>query len=512
METQTHDSAARSTPFQEAAAAWKQQDYQKTIEILTRAIQLQPTNSRLLLNLAEAYGRRFEYQQAERHLEIAVSMAVNKTNTLVESGRRCERFGQPRMANRYFKRAAEYPNVDPSVLVALAEFEEGNSRTETALDFLERALKLEPNHPGALLARSRLYRLSGELEKGERLLRSLLAKPSGETAIKACYELGTNLDRQGNYDQAMQAFLEAKALLRPASMEYVEKLKTIHADIRKTEEAVTASMLNRWRATGAELEPPRRLALLCGHPRSGTTLLEQVLDTHPSVVATDETSILLGEAYPTLTKGFAPNATVPQILEAASVSSLQHARANYFRFVESFSGENIGDRLLVDKNPALDAHIPIVVRIFPEALFLVAIRDPRDVCLSCFMLALPPGQMSAYYLSLEATAAQYALIMGVSRAIRSRLPNPQMDVRYEDLVADLEDVSRRVLGFLGVEWNPSVLHFDHHARTKLLRCAVDEAVAKPIFTNSVGRWRHYEKYLVPCLEQLEPFIKEFGYN
>ena len=102
METQTHDSAARSTPFQEAAAAWKQQDYQKTIEILTRAIQLQPTNSRLLLNLAEAYGRRFEYQQAERHLEIAVSMAVNKTNTLVESGRRCERFGQPRMANRYF--------------------------------------------------------------------------------------------------------------------------------------------------------------------------------------------------------------------------------------------------------------------------------------------------------------------------------------------------------------------------------------------------------------------------
>jgi len=125
---------------------------------------------------------------------------------------------------------------------------------------------------------------------------------------------------------------------------------------------------------------------------------------------------------------------------------------------------------------------------------------------------LPPGQLSALYLSLEGTAAQYALIMGVSRAIRSRLPSPQMEVRYEDVVADLEGNSRRVLRFLGVEWDQSVLRFDDHAKTKLLRCAIDEAVAKPIFTSSIGRWRHYQKYLDPCLKQLKPFIKAFGYE
>jgi hypothetical protein len=295
-------------------------------------------------------------------------------------------------------------------------------------------------------------------------------------------------------------------------MEYAEELKTVHADIRKTEETVTASMLKRWHAAGAELQPARRLALLCGHPRSGTTLLEQVLDTHPSILAADETSILLGEAYPVLAKGCASTATVTQVLESASLSSLQQARADYFRLTESFSGQTIGNRLLVDKNPALDVHIPIVARIFPEASFLVAIRDPRDVCLSCFMLPLPPGQMSAYYLSLEATAAQYALIMGVSRAIRSKLPNEQMEVRYEEMVTDLGGATRRVLRFLGVEWNSQVLRFYDHAKTKPLRCAIDDSVAKPIFSSSVSRWRNYHKYLAPCLEQLAPFIKAFGYD
>jgi Tfp pilus assembly protein PilF len=513
METQSPvPSRPRTKSFQEAAEAWRRQDYQKTIELLTHASQEQPTNSKLLLNLGEAYGRRFEYQEAERFLEKAVTVASNKVETLAEAGRRCQRFGQPGMGNRYFTRAAEHPDVSPWVLVALAEFEEGHSRIEAALSFLDRAFELEPNYPCALLVRARLHRLSGELEDGERLLRSLLPRTSGETSIKAWYELGTTLDRQGSYDQAMQAFLQAKALLRPSSTEYADGLKKMYASFRALEATVSAATLKRWFAVSAELKPPRRWALLCGHPRSGTTLLEQVLDAHPDILATDETSILLGEAYGSLSRGFPENTPTVEILESASISALQQSRAEYFRLTESFSGKTIGNRLLIDKNPAMDVHIPSVTRIFPEAAFLVAIRDPRDICLSCFMLPLPPGQLSAPYLNLEGTALQYASVMGFSRAIRSKLPSPQMEVRYEDVVGDLEGASRRVLSFLGVEWNPEVLRFDDHAKTKLLRCAIDEAVAKPIFTSSVGRWRHYQKYLEPYLEHLGPFIKAFGYD
>src|SRR5207302_1079154 len=144
---------------------------------------------------------------------------------------------------------------------------------------VERALDSEPGYSDALLVRARLHRLGGELEKGEGVLRILLPKALGETSIKAWYELGTNLDRQGSYDAAMAAFRQAKALLQPSTMPYLAELEALRARVC-SEETVSADSLRRWLAAGEELGP-RRFALLCGHPRSGTTLLELVLDAHP---------------------------------------------------------------------------------------------------------------------------------------------------------------------------------------------------------------------------------------
>src|SRR4051812_14171693 len=123
---------------------------------------------------------------------------------MADAGRRCVRFAKPDMGNRFFTRAADHADVNPFVLVTLAEFEEGHSRLDSALRFLDRALAMQPGHPAALLVRSRVHRISGELERGESLLRSLLAKPESNTSAMAWYELGTNLDRQGSYDDAMK--------------------------------------------------------------------------------------------------------------------------------------------------------------------------------------------------------------------------------------------------------------------------------------------------------------------
>jgi tetratricopeptide (TPR) repeat protein len=502
----------RPNAFQEASEAWRQRDYQKTIELLKRATEQQPGNLKLLLNLGEAYGLRYEYEQAGLWLDQAVTVAPNKARALSEAGRRCQRFRQPALANRYFRRAAEQPDVSPAIWVALSEFEEGHSRVDAALAFLQRALDMQPDDAAALVVRARLHRACGELEQGEKVLRSALQRAVGEVAARAWYELGTNLDRQGSYDQAMQAFLQAKALIRPGTAECTAELRNAFAEFRALEQSVSGDLLRRWVAAGAALRPQRRFAFLCGHPRSGTTLLEQVLDSHRDILATDETPILFGEVYQALSKRCPATASVVEVLESASLDALRKARADYFRFTEAFIGRSIGDRLLIDKNPAMDVRMPIVARIFPEAAFLVALRDPRDVCLSCFMLPLTTGEMGALYLSLEETVAHYVSVMGFSSTMRLKLPNPQLEVRYEDVVADLESASRRVLRFLGVDWDPEVLRFDDHAKRRLLRCAVDEAVAKPIFKSSIGRWRHYQKHLEPNLPTLEPFITAFGYG
>jgi len=233
---------------------------------------------------------------------------------------------------------------------------------------------------------------------------------------------------------------------------------------------------------------------------------------HPQIVSAEETHILHDEAYLPLTRGFTETTSLLQVLEAAAPSQLRRSRENYFRFTELFLGKSLGEKLLIDKNPALNVLIPAVVRIFPEANFLVALRDPRDVCLSCFMQHLTLNPVSSAYLTLEGTVTQYASVMGFWRAMLPRMRNPWLEMRYEDLVEDLPLTARRALDFLGVEWDSRVLQFHEHARTKPVRSPSYADVGKPLFKSAIGRWRNYQKYLEPFQEKLASFVRAYGYE
>ena len=409
--------------FQEAAEAWKRQDYQQTIETLERAARLDPANAGIQLDLGRAYGLRYDYGQAERAFEKAVRVAIRRVDVLKEAGRRCQEFGNYEMAKRYFEGASQQSGATADVFVALAELSERHARLPEATELAERALKLDAAHPAARLVRARLDRLAGRLIEAENRVRALLNSGGVDPWLRArgWYELGEILDRSARYDEAMEAWLEAKALVRPAALNHAATLRRIQARVREMEESISASVLERWWKAAEALPPRWRFAILCGHPRSGTTLLEQVLDSHPEVISAEETHILHDEAYLPLSRGFAPEASLLEVLESAPVSRLRQSRADYFRFTELFLGKAIGDRMLVDKNPALNVMIPAAVRIFPEAKLLIALRDPRDVCLSCFMQPLSPNPVSSAYLSLEGTVTQYLSVMGFWRALLPRL-------------------------------------------------------------------------------------------
>jgi len=167
---------------------------------------------------------------------------------------------------------------------------------------------------------------------------------------------------------------------------------------------------------------------------------------------------------------------------------------------------------LVDKNPDNTRMIPAYLRIFPETKFLIALRDPRDVVLSCFMQAQPLNGATAADLSLAGAAERYADTMSLWRTLAPLMAGHFLEVRYEDMVEDLESVARKSLDFLGVTWDAKVLGFDEHARKKLVRSPTYADVTQPVYKRAVGRWQHYQKYLEPHLEKLEPFVKAFGYE
>jgi tetratricopeptide (TPR) repeat protein len=500
--------------LQAAAEAESRRDLQQCSELLERAGRLMPAYPVIPLQLGRIHGLRYDYAAAEQSFEQALRLAQRKTLMLTAIADASLSFRRMEIAERYLRRSLVEPDVTPEVCVKLAELYERMRRLPEAEPFIERALQLAPAHPAAMLVRARLERLAGRLSAGERLLLSFINQPVPDVWVhaQAWYELGNNLDRQAKYDDAMAAFLEAKALLRPPTGVSPVELKSVHARLKQMESHLTTELFQRWQDEAAELRPRHRMALLCGYARSGTTLLEQVLDAHPDIVSAEETEVFVDDAFAPLKRQSPPDAHILPILEAAGVPALQQARAAYFRSMELSIGSPIGDRLLLDKNPMLTFLIPAFARIFPETKLLVALRDPRDVVLSRFMQALPPGPLSAIFLTLEGTIEDYVAVMSTWRTVAPIVPYPSLQVRYEDIVENLESVARKTLEFLDVPWNAGVLGFYEHARQKTVRSPTYADVARPVFKTAVGRWRNYRKYLEPHLERLEPFVKAFGYE
>jgi tetratricopeptide (TPR) repeat protein len=500
--------------LQEAKAAWERRDFQQGFDLLERAHRLDPANPRILMQLGQAYGRRYDYAAAERCFEKAVRLEPKKAEILVTVGRIFVDFARPQPAERFLQQALAQPDATADTAARLAELYERLHRPDDAAALVERALHLNDACPLARLTQARLHRQAGRLAEAEQVLRPVRTAADREFRIRGFYELGAIHDRQGRYDEAMSAFLEAKALLQPDAPPLLAQVQVIIKYFDEMRDSVSTGIMARWFDSRRELlQPARRLALLAGHARSGTTLLEQVLDSHPDIVSAEETSIFHEDAYVTLRRHLPPETSMLAGLDTASVETLRQARERYFQSMSLWLGQPPGERLLIDKNPSLQVLIIAFIRIFPEARLIVALRDPRDIVLSCFMmLHYPLSTASVTFLNLGDTVSAYAHVMGVWQTLKPLVKNPWLEVRYEDMVENLESVARKTLDFLGVPWDARVLGFDEHARQKMVRSPTYADVAQPVYQRARGRWRHYQKYLEPYLEKLEPFVKAYGYE
>jgi Tfp pilus assembly protein PilF len=498
---------------QAAEQAWHDREMEKCNELLERASRLAPADVGLLLQLGRIYGIRYNYAAAEDCFEKAIRLTPKKAEVLSAVALQSRDFYDTRLTERYARRALSEKDATPDALAKLAETLERLRRTEEAGNLVDRALQQDPHQPLALLVLARLAQQGKQLEKAEEILRSGLAKAPDEIKVKMYYELAAILDRQKRHDEAMSALLEAKAFLRRTSAPFFEHWQRSRKHAAQMREQLSAELFQQWSASADQLQPHHRLAFLCGHPRSGTTLLEQVLDSHSEIVSAEETTHFNDYVYAPLQRRHPKGAPIVQVLSQTPPEVLRSVRSDYFRASELCLGKDFRNEILIDKNPSLTLLIPPVARVFPEARFLIALRDPRDVCLSCFMQPFVPiQQVSSAYLSLETTADEYVALMSMWKTVAPLMKNPFLEVRYEDMVEDLEPVARRALEFLGVNWDERVLGFDTHARGKVVRSPTYADVTQKVFKRARGRWLNYQKYLEPHLSKLEPFVKTLGYE
>jgi tetratricopeptide (TPR) repeat protein len=498
----------------EASEAWRQQDYPKSISLLELAVRKEPSNPSLQLNLARAHGLRYDYPAVERCLEKALQLSQGSVQMIEEAAGICSTFKDLGPMLSYLERASQKKGVSLGALISLADIYLLDERIDEAAEIIERAARMDAKDPRVLLKQAVLKRQRGQTDEAQSQFRDLLGNSAADTLtrVRAAYALAGILDAAGQYDEAMTGLLEAKAIQRAQAAPLAAPLQQMQKLNQEMARSITSAILDRWRADSVRLQPPRRIALLGGHPRSGTTLLEQALDAHSDIISLEETSLIHDEIYRPMARDFPPGAGIFQMLDSAPPSVLGHLRENYYSCAERLLRQPIGGRLLLDKNPGLNVMVPVLVRVFPETKFLVALRDPRDVVMSCFMQALTLTPASSAYLTLADTVSQYANVMEFWRAMLPRLGEQALCVRYEAMVADLPAVARSVLGFLGVGFEDDVLKFYEHARAKRVNSPSCAEVRKPLYRTAVGRWRNYEKYLEPYMPGLEPFLKEWNYQ
>ncbi len=497
-----------------AMKAWKDAQFDKSIELFERARKIHPNRVEILLDLGRAYGMRYRYEEAEACFSQALKLSPNNAKTLRVLGENYRTLARFPRASECLTRALTCQPRDVEALISLAEVSERLHRLDDAAEAIDRVLALDPGHTTALFLQAKLARRAGDSERAENLLRDQLSRPTKllEPRWRGWYELASVLDKQERYEEAFQALEKAKRVLQKAGKQVRGGADLVEQNNREMLEHLTEEHLERWREDQDTLGAPEQLALLCGHPRSGTTLIEQVLDSHPGLVSADETTIMSDDVYIAL-GDLLPEAVNPaDRLDVASVEMLSGVRSNYLRYSEAFLGQAMNGRMLLDKNPELTMILPVINRVFPEMKILCALRDPRDVCLSCFMQPLPMNSVSVNYLSIESTFKKYATTMQTWLTLRPILSCDWMETRYEDNVANLEAETRKILGFLGLEWDETVLNYHQRASQKHVRSPTYEAVTKPVYSTAVQRWRNYEEWLGPHLELLDPFVRAFGYS
>ncbi len=168
-------------------------------------------------------------------------------------------------------------------------------------------------------------------------------------------------------------------------------------------------------------------------------------------------------------------------------------------------------KVLIDKNPAPTAALPFWLRLFPASKVIIALRDPRDVIVSCYFQQLTLTPMNVNFLSFERAAKYYGDLMDVWLRLRDLGGFDWVETRYEDFVGDLEKEGRRVTEFLGLTWHPGQARCHEAAQRKLVFSPTYDDVTKPAHNRAIGRWKHYAGALAPVQARLAPYCQTFGY-
>jgi tetratricopeptide (TPR) repeat protein len=484
-------------------AAWTREeagDYRGADALLCEALALTPGDPLILSARAGVARKQGDPQTALRHTGAILRDHPHCGSAWLERGYAQDAIGSIAAARDSFGRAAGLEPNNAPAWAGLAHAAGRLGDMAAARTAAGSALRLNPEEPLALLAMVRWHMDQQEFGTARQLLDRLLAStPSLNNRIMALALLGGVCHALARYDEAFDAYAQANAAFRALYGSGPPEPQT----------EFTRRIESSLRSSGLAGRPPLRLkpvpgearrhVFLLGFPRSGTTLMENILASLPGAHALEErpTLRMADEAFLLPSEGMSDLAGIDE-------ATAERFRAAYWDAVFA-AGVARDAASFVDMDPLKSLRLPIIARLFPDAHVVQMRRDPRDVVWSCFRTAFAPSSAAFEFTSLERAAALYAATMRLIDTCRSVLPLKMKAVSYEALVSDFEGETRGLCDFLGVGWTQDLLRFDRTAQRRGVGTASVMQVRRGLYDGS-GQWQPYRRYLEPVLPNLQPWI------
>jgi hypothetical protein len=364
----------------------------------------------------------------------------------------------------------------------------------------------DSGRPGADWLAANIAAARGELDTARGLAETLAGRAGigADARAQALLLLAAVLGRQGESARAFAAAGEAKAIQR--------RLFAARAASHESE-SHKLKRLGAWFAGNSAWTPasppppgpddPAAHVFLVGFPRSGTTLLEQALAAHPAIAVLEEAPTF-AEHYLAF---LADDAGLARLAALGEDEAAQW-RAAYWRSVRAHGAQPRG-HVFVDKAPAATLYLPLVARLFPAARILFAVRDPRDVVLSCFFNLFAMNALTYAFTDLGEAAACYGACMELAELYRAKLPLAWREVRYEALVEDFAGELAAIAAFIGVQFDPGMARVEGAGRR--VRTPSGPQVRAGLNLEGLGRWRAFAPELEPAMPALIPWVRRYGY-
>lgn len=469
-----------------ADCCYAMRDQAGIIEAYAAAHQAMPTNKDVLYHYAKAMLNANKNERAERVLTAAFEKIDATPDLLGLLGDAYYRQGMLREAEQVLEQALQADPACQYALATMARIRSAEDKTDEAAAYLEKLTP--PLEPTSVVILAQVRRRQKRIDEAERVIEELLARPGQQPHSLAAsrFVLGSIRESQERYDEAFKLYKEANesSLARfdpEATRRFTDSLIEVY---------------NAWKApTYARGDPTQVPIFIVGMPRSGTSLVEQILASHPEVFAAGELSdleIIAQRACRRLGIQPRPYPTYMPLLSREQVLAMGRPYLDRIRATAPRAARH------TDKMPHNFRHVGLIWQLFPNARIIHCRRDPIDTCLSCYSVSFNASH--AYSNTLEGLAFMYGEYRRLMQHWRSSLPLNMLEVVYEELVASPEEWSRKVVEFAGLPWNDRCLDF-HKTKRAVLTASVDQ-VRRPVYDSSIGRWKKFEAHLRPLIDAM----------